>query len=296
MFAVFKGTESALYFSSGYAANESLIAALSFRRVRIFVDELVHASVWDGLRQSPVPRAYKCKFSHNKIEELEEKLRASDASLNIVLVESLYSMDGDLAPLPELMELVERYQGLLVVDEAHSLGCLGLGGVGLVKSPHVISVNPCGKGFGGQGAFIACPAWFKDYLVNTSRRFIYSTASSPWLIEGLKQTLGYITHLDERREHLADLGVKVRRSLKDLGFDIGSSQSHIIPVIIGDEGRTLDVASHLLERGIVVSAVRPPTVAKGRSRLRLSLNAGLSNEQVDQVLEEFKGLKRGVEG
>lgn len=284
-FATFRGSRAALYFSSGYQANEAIAAALSRHLTCFIADEASHASIIDGQHQSPLPRAKRLRFRHNDTAHLEEILRASTARLNVIFVEGLHSMEGDFCPLSPMQELAEAHRGVLVVDEAHSLGCTGPGGRGMVdRHSRILTVNPCGKALGSQGALIAGPEWLQEYLINTSRKFIYTTAPSPMTAAALLAGLELLPRLDERRHHLQTVATGLRTALQNAGFDTGLSDSHIIPVIIGDEARTLHMQRLLAQDGFLLQAVRPPTVPSGTARLRLSVNSGITSEVAGQLV------------
>jgi 8-amino-7-oxononanoate synthase len=234
-------------------------------------------------------------FRHNDLDHLENLLKSSDAALKCVVTESLFSMDGDFAPLREMQALADQYEALLVVDEAHSIGLFGPSGHGLIgelglKHDRILSINPCGKAMGVAGAFIAGPSWFRDYLINTARGFIFSTGTSPWLAAALKESISYVSTLEERRKRLFCFAERVRTQLKAIGFDIGASQSHIIPVILGPEAYALDAEAWLRARGYRVKAIRPPTVPPESSRLRISLHAAMREQDIDNFLQTFEQL------
>lgn len=295
-FSSFKGTESSLFFGSGYAANESLLTALSLKGCRFIRDELCHASLIDGIRNSPIPKSLKKVFSHNNLNSLESLLNEGREYINIVVTESIFSMDGDKAPVEGILDLLDKYDGILVLDEAHSIGVEGLYGRGLLESSgrsysKVITINPCGKALGAQGAFISGPKWLIKYMVNTSRKFIYTTASSPWIAIALKESLPIVSSMTRDRAKLSTMAIALRQELTDLGFDTLNSDSCIVPVRSGTEEQTLEAATFLQQQGILVSAIRPPTVPPGSSRLRMCLNSGLNHLDLKKLIASFKRLK-----
>lgn len=298
LFASWKGAESALYFSSGYAANEALMVALKQEGSIFFSDALNHASLIDGMRLGQLASGQKQIFRHNDPGHLEELLQstAPQGSLRIIITEALFSMDGDLCPLPKLVHLAERYDALLLIDEAHSLGVYGFQGSGWIEEngyshDPFITINPCGKALGASGAFIAGPRWFRDYLINTARSFIYSTGPSPWVAAALTEAIPYVSQLSERRQRLRALAAELRQTLDRLSFDSGSSQSHIVPLITGTEASALQAEAILFEKGILARAIRPPTVPEAKSRLRLSLHAGLDQAAAAKLLIALKELR-----
>ncbi|SMF33587.1 aminotransferase class I/II-fold pyridoxal phosphate-dependent enzyme [Pseudobacteriovorax antillogorgiicola] len=294
-FSKLKGVAASLYFPSGYTANEAICRALINPAVAVFCDELNHASIMDGIRLARVSPERKTLFPHNDMDALEVGLAKSQAKLNLVMTESVFSMDGDFAPLEKLKQLCDRYQGILIVDEAHGLGVYGPQGEGClgdadVDPNEVISINPCGKGLGASGAFVSGPEWLIEYLINTARGFIYTTAPSPWLAAGLLQTLDMVATMAAERAWLKHITTDVRTRLHKIGYKVSTSGSHILPLVIGDESQALAFESKLKEQGIFCKAVRPPTVPAGTSRLRLSLHAGLSQSEIDQLIYSLERL------
>ena len=297
-FAAFKGAKAALFFGAGYAANEALMAALSHKEVCFFLDELCHASLIEGMRHSPLPRALKRVFPHNDLNALENMLKENKERglTNIIVTEALFSMDGDFAPIEGILRLARLYNGFLVLDEAHSIGALGASGAGLLQElgishKDIITINPCGKAMGAQGAFICGPLWLKEYMVSTSRKFIYSTAPSPWVARGLQVSLPVVAKMTEERRVLRAKARKLKKALCQLGYETGGSESHIIPVVLGSEKQAVESAAFLAAKGVYVAAVRPPTVPAGTSRLRLSVHLGICEEEMQQVILAFKALK-----
>ncbi len=292
-FSAWKGCEASLYFVSGYAANEALMATLGMADVNFFSDSLNHASLIDGLRLSRIGAEQKHIFPHNNLSVLREQLTLSTSLLKVVVTESLFSMDGDQAPLPELLALCRAHGALLIVDEAHALGVYGAQGSGLleahgISADEVITINPCGKGMAGAGAFISGPLWLRHYLINTARSFIYSTGASPWLAAGLQASIGMVRQARDRRTHLAEISRALRLELTRFGYSIGKSTSHIVPLILGSEAKSLQTELRLKEYGILARAIRPPTVPEGECRLRLSLHAGLSG--LDPLLQALREI------
>lgn len=291
-FALFKGAETALFFPSGYAANEAMAQSLRHDDAVFFSDRLNHASIIDGLRLAGLKPEQKMVYPHNDMAHLESLLRQSRSSCHLLMTESLFSMDGDLAPLAALADLAHRYRGVMIVDEAHSIGCWGHGGRGLLDQAglsheHVISINTCGKAMGVQGAMVCGPGWLREQLINTARPFIYTTAPSPWMAAAVGIATTWLPQLDDRRSRLHQVSEELREALMDLGFETRPSASYIIPVLCGSDSRALKLEHHLHQHGIMARAIRPPTVPEGESRVRLSLHALLDDEDVERIIQAF---------
>ena len=298
-FSKFKGSSSSTFFTSGYAANQAICRALIGPRTSVHFDKLNHASLIDGLKLAPIKQEQVHYFPHNSLKDLEQSLESSNAELRLVFTESIFSMDGDRGKLKEIFQFCQQYDGFLIIDEAHALGVHGSRGQGLLEEnqidpDHVVTVNPCGKGMGASGAFISGPGLLKNYLINSSRELIFSTAPSPWMASGLKHAIKDISTRYEERLHLAEISELVRKSLKDLGYDTGFCNSHIIPVIFGSESTAVKAELYLQERGIICRAIRPPSVHPKASRLRISLNSSITNTQCCEILSAFKDLKNVI--
>jgi 8-amino-7-oxononanoate synthase len=263
-FAEFKGAERSLYFGSGYLANLAVLTTFPEAGDTIFSDERNHASLIDGARLS---RAKRVVFPH-----LHPGIVPDGAFL---VTESVFSMDGDVAPL----EHYEKLGAALIVDEAHAVGLYGDRGQGMVGGDGVfVSVNPAGKALGVAGAFVAGPAWAVEYLEQRARPFIFSTAAPPAIAAALDASLDVIAAEPERRERVRSLARYLRQRLMEAGIAVSPGDSPIIPVIIGENDRAVAVAAALQEAGFDVRAIRPPTVPAGTARLRISVNIGLSEE------------------
>jgi len=285
-FARWKETENALYFSSGYLANLGVLTTFLEEGDVIFSDELNHASLIDGLR---LAKARRVVFRHGDASDLARLIEGDNSNGQKFLVtESVFSMDGDEAPLTEYAALCRATNTALIVDEAHAVGILGLRGSGLIEETGVgndvfLSINPAGKALGVGGAFVAGPAWAIDYLIQRARTFIFSTAAPPAMAEALEASLDVIRDEPERRSRLLNLSVTARERLLEKGIEIGVGCSQIIPIMIGDSEHAVSVARALQVQGYDVRAIRPPSVAPGTCRLRLSINVNLG----DRILEEF---------
>jgi len=275
-FARFKGTERSLYFSSGYLANLAVLTTFPETGDVIFSDERNHASLIDGARLS---RARRVVFPHNDAAALEQILREdTGAGQKFVVVESLFSMDGDQAPLSKYTELCRAAGAELIVDEAHAVGVYGECGRGLAGDVFV-SINTAGKAMGVSGAFVAGSADAIEYLIQRARPFIFSTAPPPAIAAALEASLEVIADEPERRERLL---ARARYLRERLGLD---GDSPIIPIIIGENERAVAVARELQAAGFDVRAIRPPTVPAGTARLRITVNQGLSEEVLDRFVE-----------
>jgi len=271
-FAAFKRAERSLYFSSGYLANLAVLTTFPDAGDTIFSDERNHASLIDGARLS---RAERVVFPH-----LSPGAMADNAFL---VTESVFSMDGDRAPLNEYKKL----GAALIVDEAHAVGLYGEEGAGLAGDGVFVSVNPAGKALGVAGAFVAGPAWAIEYLEQRARPFIFSTAAPPSLAAALDASLDVIAAEPERRERVHFLSRCLRERLTAAGIDVPAGDSPIVPIIIGENDRAVAIAASLQQAGFDVRAIRPPTVSAGTARLRVSVNVGLTEEILDRFVEKL---------
>ena len=286
-FASFKRTERALFFSSGYLANLAVLTTFPEAGDIILSDERNHASLIDGVRLSAARRVV---FPHNDTAAVARLLDEYHGSGQMFLVtESLFSMDGDSAPLAEYAALCRATQAALVVDEAHAVGIFGERGSGWIEATGTdrdvfVSVNTAGKALGVAGAFVAGPGWAIDYLVQRARSFIFSTAPPPSLAAALDASLTLIANEPGRRAALADRARYLRRHLTEAGIQVPDGASQIVPVILGTNDRALRVAQALQSAGFDVRAIRPPTVPPGAARLRLSVNVNLTEATLDRVV------------
>ncbi|MFH0953511.1 MAG: 8-amino-7-oxononanoate synthase [Verrucomicrobiota bacterium] len=272
--AGFKGYPAALVFGSGYLANTGTISSLVGRGDAVFADKLCHASILDAITLS---RAKLIRFQHNDPQHLEELLRKRQAAgRRLVVTESVFSMDGDLAPLPELCALAEKHDAMIMVDEAHATGVFGPRGSGLLREHHLesavnVSMGTLSKAMGGYGGFVACSTALRDLLVNRARGLIYTTALPPAAAGaalGALDVLGQETDLGER---LLLRAAFFRKHLAAAGLDTMQSASQIIPLLVGNNAKTLALSQRLREQGLLAAAIRPPTVPAGTARLRLSV-------------------------
>jgi 8-amino-7-oxononanoate synthase len=286
--AAFFGAEKTIYFGSGFAANVALFSALPLRDDLVLHDALIHASVHDGIAAG---KAKAVAVPHNQVEAFEQEInrwrQAGGKGRPWIAVESLYSMDGDCAPVAALADLAERHGGFLVVDEAHATGVFGEGGRGLAAElegrANVVALHTCGKALGLSGALLSLPAVLADYLTNRARGFIYSTAPSPLMAAAVREALRIIADEPWRRARLEALinfaGEQLRSRL-----GVTPSGSQIVPVMIGDNARALRIASRMRDGGFDVRAIRPPTVPEGTARLRISVTLNVDESQIADMI------------
>ena len=286
-FAAFKGTDRALYFSSGYLANLAVLATFPEPGDVVFSDARNHASLIDGIRLSAAKRVI---VPHNDVAALARLLDEHDGSWQrFVVTESLFSMDGDEAPLAEYASLCRSRGAALIVDEAHAVGIFGDRGSGLIEATGIggdvfLSIDTAGKALGVAGAFVSGPIWAIDYLVQRARTFIFSTAPPPPVAAALDASLTLIADEPERRAMLRDRVRHLRARLAAADLPVPAGSSHIVPVILGENDRALRVAQALQSQGFDVRAIRPPTVAAGTARLRLSVNVNLTEATLDRFV------------
>ena len=283
--ADFKGTEAAVIFPTGYMANVGTISALVGPGDVIFSDRLNHASIYDGIKLSG---AALQRFPHRDLNRLEQLLReAGAARRRLIITDSVFSVDGDLAPLTDLAALKARYGAWLMVDEAHATGVLGAKGGGLAEALGLtrevdIHLGTFSKALGSQGGFVAGDRRLVDYLHNRARSFIYSTALAPPVLGAIDQALQIVVQEPERRLFLQRESENFRQGLLAAGLDILGSETQIIPVLVGENDRTLKFAARLMDQGLMAVALRPPTVPPGRARVRFSLSAAQAADDLSQ--------------
>jgi len=287
--AAFKGTQAALIFASGWQANAAAIPALlsALPGAAVFSDRLIHASMHAGLAISGTRQH---RFRHNDLDHLDALLtsKGGDSPARVILTESVFSMDGDVAPMAALVELAKRHQALLFVDEAHATGVMGPRGAGLSATvPGAVDVvmGTFSKAMGGFGAYVAGSRALIDWLTNAASGFVFSTALPPGVLGAIDAALDLVPGMDAERSHLAGLATRLRTGLAELGLDHGASASQIVPAVIGDEGEALALATALEARGLLAAAIRPPTVPPGTSRLRLALRAAHTSDDIDTLIE-----------
>lgn len=289
--AQFKGTEAALTYGSGYLANIGTIPALIGRGGLILADRLCHASLIDGCRLSAADfRIYR----HNDTDHLRSLLAARrQTRRTLIVTDGLFSMDGDLAPLPELNRLAQEYEADLYIDDAHGTGVMGPHGRGTaehfgLETQIPFQMGTLGKAFGSSGAYIAGPSTLIQYLMNTSRSFIFTTAPPPSSAAAATAAIRIIQREPERRARLWANRERLFTGLTQLGFTLSPSVSPIIPILVGSAETTLSFAEHLFAEGIYAPAIRPPTVPDATSRIRVTVTAEHTASHIDQALAAFK--------
>lgn len=292
--AAFFKAETALFFGSGYAANTALLSALPARGDLIVHDALVHASAHEGMRLS---KATTCVARHNDAQSFEDAIRAWRADGNTgdvwIAVESLYSMDGDCAPLADLAAIARRYDAMLLIDEAHATGVFGPDGRGLTAglegAENVVTLHTCGKALGVMGALVLAPKPIRDFLVNRARAFIYATAPSPLIAAAVRAALTISRTEPHRREQLAALVDHAHRECTRL-TPFAASQSQIQPIIIGADEHAVTLAEKLQNRGYDIRAIRPPTVPEGTARLRMTITLNTDEGAITGLLNAVAEL------
>jgi 8-amino-7-oxononanoate synthase len=293
-FAVFKGTPRALFFSSGYLANIAVITSLTEASDVVFSDERNHASLIDGIR---LARSERVVFPHNDVSALAQLLESTPcAGLRFVVVESLFSMDGDRAPLDRYVGLCRSNDAVLIVDEAHAVGVCGERGTGLLDecaaARMCVSINTAGKALGVGGAFVAGPETAIDYLAQRARPFVFSTAAPPAMAHAIMASLDLVGDEPDRRHRVRELSAYLRQCLSDAGVDTAEGDSHIVPIYIGDNDAAVSVAAALQADGFDVRAIRPPTVPAGTSRLRVSVNVLLDEPTIDRFVVRLSSVMK----
>jgi len=290
--AAFFGCEAALWFGSGFAANAALLATLPQRGDLIVHDELVHASAHDGMRMARAPHV---AARHNDADAVETAIRdwrrGGGTGTPWIAVESLYSMDGDRAPLDALATVADRHDAMLLIDEAHATGVFGSDGRGLAAAldgrANVVTLRTCGKAMGSEGALVCGPTVVRDFLVNRARGFIFSTAPSPLMAAAARAGLQALADEPGRRTALHDRIAAAAHLLEPCGATVGDTQ--IVPLILGDDSRTMAVAAAVQAAGFDVRGIRPPTVPPGTARLRISLTL---NIEIDDIAALADTLRR----
>lgn len=292
--AAFFGAERVLYFGSGYAANAALFSTLPQRGDLIVHDALVHASAHEGIQAS---RATAVAAAHNDVEAfaraIEQWRSGGGTGHPWIAVESLYSMDGDRAPLAKLAELADRHEGFLVIDEAHATGVFGPSGRGfaadLENRSNVIVLHTCGKALGVSGALLGASATLCDYLVNRARGFIYSTAPSPLMAAAVREALRMLTDEPQRRADFDALRTFANAELtRKLGME--GSGTQILPVMIGDNGRAVRIAARMRAEGFDIRAIRPPTVPEGTARLRIAITLNVDRSTIIRMFTRLAAI------
>jgi len=292
--AEFKATEAALVFNSGFQANTGILSTLAGDGDAILSDELNHASIIDGCRLS---RAKTIVYAHCDLNRLESALKQSaGARRRLIVSETIFSMDGDQAPLAGIVELAEKYRAAVMVDEAHATGIFGPGGAGVVSQLGLggrvfVQMGTLGKALGGFGAYVAGSRALRELLINRCRSFIFTTALPPAVMASALTAIDIVAREPERREALWRNCRRLSDGLNQLGFPTAAPQSAIVPLILGDAEKCMRFSERLLESGIFVQGIRPPTVPAGTSRLRITLMATHRSEHIDRALKVFAAIK-----
>ncbi|HKV42027.1 MAG TPA: 8-amino-7-oxononanoate synthase [Blastocatellia bacterium] len=302
LFAEFKGTEAALYFSSGYLANIAVLSTFLERDDVVFSDERNHASLIDGIRLAPARRII---FPHCDTAQLARLLRTEQGpGKKFLVTETLFGMDGDFAPLAQYANLCRETGTVLVLDEAHAVGVYGRSGSGFVEEAFAenpsasdsvfLSINSAGKALGVCGAFVAGPRLAIDYLIQRARPFIFSTAPVPATTAAIAVALQLAGHGLEQRRRLRLLSSHLRKRLCDAGIEVSPAGSHIIPVVLGSNDHAMAVATAVQTAGFDVRAIRPPTVPQGTARLRISLNTKVTEQELDLFAQALSAAMKSV--
>jgi 8-amino-7-oxononanoate synthase len=292
--AKFKGTEAALVFNSGFQANTGIIPTLAGEGDVILSDALNHASIIDGCRLS---RAETVVYGHCDLDRLETALKqAAGARRKLIVTETIFSMDGDEAPLIGIVELAEKHDAVVMVDEAHATGIFGPHGAGVVSKLGLgdrvlVQMGTLGKALGGFGAYVAGSGTLRELLINRCRSFIFTTSLPPAIMAMALAAIDLVEREPERREALWTNCRLLAQGLKQIGLSRGEIQSPIVPLIIGDADGCMRFSEQLLERGVFAQGIRPPTVPAGTARLRVTLMATHSRDQIDKALGAFKEVK-----
>jgi 8-amino-7-oxononanoate synthase len=292
--AAFVSKPAALLFSTGYMANLGVVQALVGKGDTVFADKFNHASLNDAMQLS---RATVKRYRHNDMTQLAKLLKQAKSGRKLVITDAVFSMDGDLAPLPELLVLCEQHDAWLLIDDAHGFGVLGEQGRGSlahfgIASKRVICMATLGKAAGVFGAFVAAEQVVIDTLINHARSYVYTTATPPALASALLESLRLIANGDELRDHLQRLIAQLRSGLRSLPWSVMPSATAIQPLLVGGNQAALNLSDGLRERGIWVAAIRPPTVPQGTARLRITLSAAHRATDVTRLLESLHELAR----
>ena len=294
-FAAFAGTEAALYFGSGYAANIGLLTAVLRKGDIVFSDRLNHASLIDGIRLSG---AHKVVLPHLDLNALEAALidYSGERCRKIIVTESVFSMDGDVADVDALVHLAEKYGAGLIVDEAHATAVHGPSGRGMVVSAKraqevVATVHTCGKALASAGAFVCGSATLREHLINHARTFIFSTAMPPGMAGQIRAALKLAAGMNDERGALRGRAREFAATLREDGWDLSGSTTQIVPVVLGGNEQAVSAAEHLEDEGFAVRAIRPPTVPEGRARLRFSIISTISAEDLTRLHGALEGWR-----
>jgi len=289
--AAFKGAEACLLFGSGFLANAGVVSALAREGDVVFSDALNHASIVDGCRLS---RAETFVYDHCDVDHLEWGLRQAEGRGALIVTDGVFSMDGDLAPLHEIVGLAQRYDARVMVDEAHGTGCIGPGGRGLVAREGLeddvdVIVGTLGKALGSYGAYVLCDETMAKYLINTARTLIFSTALPPPAVAAAIAALELLREQPRRVEKLQRNSRVLREALSESGMPVPDGETPIVPLIVGDPAAAVAASDRALERGVFAQAIRPPTVPAGSSRLRLAVMASHTKSELREAARVLAG-------
>ena len=293
--AAFKNKEAGLVMVSGFQANASILPALFDKKILgaeplVFSDKLNHASMHLGCAAAGIKQI---RYAHNDMVHLESLLQkyADNPAPKFILTESVFSMDGDIAPLEEIATLAQKYDCFTIADEAHAGGVLGESGRGLADKADMV-IGTFSKAFGSFGAYIACTRTVKDYLVNKCAGLIYATALPPSVLGSINAALDLVPSMNQERARLKDLARKLRGELNAAGYDTGASQTQIVPVIVGASDETIEVSAELKQAGVWATAIRPPTVPDGSARMRFALSAAHTDDDIAALIDAFRKLQK----
>ncbi|MEN6385411.1 MAG: 8-amino-7-oxononanoate synthase [Phycisphaerales bacterium] len=281
--------EAALVFPTGFMTNLAVLQTIPKKGDLILLDKLNHASIIDAARSS---EAQFRTYHRTQYDKIEHFLSSKEYNRKFIVTETIFSMDGDCADLKKLIELKKKHNAFLIIDEAHAFGCLGQTGAGLAEELGVLDdidiiIGTLSKSAGCMGGFLAADKCVTDFLINKARTFIFTTAPLPANSAAALCALEIIRTAQDRRKRLKENSDYLRKRIQEMKFDTGQSTSHIIPVIIGDNKKTIEISKRLFEKGFFVVAIRPPTVAPGTSRLRISLQSEHTKEQIDSLIEHL---------
>ena len=292
--AKLKGKEAALIMVSGFQANASILPALFDKTVHgceplVFTDKLNHASMHLGCAAAGIKQI---RYAHNDMNHLETLLRKHTGhnTPKFILCESVFSMDGDIAPLDDIASLAKKYDAFVICDEAHATGLLGENGSGLAHSADLV-IGTFSKAMGSFGAYVACSKIMKEYLINKCAGLIYATALPPAVLGSINAALDIVPAMDAQRAHVANIAAQFRNGIKALGYDTGASATQIVPVIIGDSKLAIEMSDALKEQGYWATAIRPPTVPEGSARIRFAFSASHTEDDIENLIGAFKALR-----
>lgn len=296
-FARFKHAQAALLFPTGYMANIALVSTLAQEGDLVVLDKHSHASLIDGARLASAQGAMMRTYPHGRMDRLasllESHRRDRPGRLRLIVTDSVFSMDGDVADLDALAALRDEHEAVLIVDEAHATGVLGPGGRGAdVKGLADATVSTASKALGSLGGLVTGPRLLIEWLINAARPFLFTTAPPPAQVAAIDAALDLVESEPQRREGLASIVAMVRARLREAGFDVRDDPTPIVPIIVGASDQALALADHLRDYGILAPAIRPPTVAPNAARVRLSVHCELTEEDVDRICAAVRSFPR----